>query len=154
MVAKQSIIRDLGSSFVDSLCNPPLDDKLMRYGICETEEDKLYEKINVQMTLRPGSIDNSDLEGEYEGELKLNILNNHDYVLVPEEAWFSLVQWYGLSGCGVPVFRRKVFQDTKRNLNILDMYPPYLRAYDVDSHGGICHSKKMSKMVSARNTVL
>jgi hypothetical protein len=27
-------------------------------------------------------IDNSDIQGEYRGELKLNILNNHDYVLV------------------------------------------------------------------------
>jgi hypothetical protein len=67
----------------------------LKYGICETEENDCEGLVSNEegylQSLRPGQIDNSDLQGEFEGELKLNILNNHDYVLVPEEAWNSLV---------------------------------------------------------------
>lgn len=36
---------------------------------------------------RPIKIDNEELEGEFQGELKPNILHNHHYMLVSERHW-------------------------------------------------------------------
>lgn len=127
---------------------------LHKYGICETEESQeQFALINKdEKQLRPGQIDNSDLEGEFPGELKLNILNNHDYVLVPEEAWFSLIQWYG---CVSPkwVYKRKVFRDQQRNISVLDMYPPVLNGYVTNQRGEIQLSNPATLMLSGRKTV-
>jgi hypothetical protein len=57
-----------------------------------------------QMFTRPPEIDNSDLEGEHKGELKMNLVEHLDYELIPEEMWLRLVEWYG----GGPAIMRKV----------------------------------------------
>ena len=53
---------------------------------------------------RPPAINNDDLEGELKGALKANLVEHHDYVLVPEAMWILLHDWYG----GGPAFPRKV----------------------------------------------
>lgn len=36
---------------------------------------------------KPGEIDNSDIEGENQGQLKANLLMHRDFILLPEPAW-------------------------------------------------------------------
>jgi len=55
-----------------------------------------------EMGERPGEIDNTDLEGPIKGLLKENLRYMHDYVLIPNEAWQHLWEWYG----GGPEFER------------------------------------------------
>lgn len=59
------------------------------------------------MPARPPEIDNSDLEGEHKGELRMNLVEHLDYdaclhymssckaleELIPEEMWLRLVEW-------------------------------------------------------------
>lgn len=56
-----------------------------------------------RMMERPSAINNSDIEGELKGTLKANLVEHHDFVLVPEELWLHLTEWYG----GGPAFPRK-----------------------------------------------
>jgi len=53
---------------------------------------------------RPQEIDNLDLEGENAGQLKPNLLNLRDFVLIPAQAWSLFMEWYG----GGPSFPRKL----------------------------------------------
>ena len=53
---------------------------------------------------RPPAINNSDLEGELKGALRANLVEHHDFVLVPDQMWSLLHDWYG----GGPAFPRKV----------------------------------------------
>ena len=39
---------------------------------------------------RPSYIDNYDLEGEFPGELGINIQMNHDYIIAPKSVWEKL----------------------------------------------------------------
>lgn len=71
---------------------------------------------------RPPQIDNTDIEGEYSGELQKNIMKNHDYITIPKEAWKRLFGWYG----GGPAFKRKRIVDVQKNCNIIELYPPLI----------------------------
>ena len=53
---------------------------------------------------RPGPFDNYHLEGEVKETLKLNLLEGHDYILVPDALWKHLKNWYG----GGPDYARNV----------------------------------------------
>lgn len=62
--------------------------------------------LQQRMGERPPAINNSDLEGELKGALKANLVEHHDFVLVPDQMWNLLHDWYG----GGPSFPRKVPQ--------------------------------------------
>ena len=53
---------------------------------------------------RPGPFDNYHLEGDVKETLKLNLLEGHDYILVPAVLWKHLKNWYG----GGPDYARNV----------------------------------------------
>lgn len=72
------------------------------------------------MLTRPPEIDNSDLEGEHKGELKMNLVEHLDYELIPEEMWLKLVEWYG----GGPVILRKVICMGQDQQPQVELYPP------------------------------
>ena len=59
--------------------------------------------IQQRMAERPLAVNNADLEGELKGALKPNLIEHHDFLLVPEEMWNHLMEWYG----GGPSFPRK-----------------------------------------------
>eukprot|EP00429_Kryptoperidinium_foliaceum_P036408 CAMPEP_0176166284 /NCGR_PEP_ID=MMETSP0120_2-20121206/85042_1 /TAXON_ID=160619 /ORGANISM="Kryptoperidinium foliaceum, Strain CCMP 1326" /LENGTH=828 /DNA_ID=CAMNT_0017503817 /DNA_START=67 /DNA_END=2549 /DNA_ORIENTATION=+ len=69
---------------------------------------------------RPPEIDNSDLEGEHKGELKMNLVEHLDYELIPEEMWWKLVEWYG----GGPAIMRKVICMGQDQQPQVELYPP------------------------------
>eukprot|EP00929_Paragymnodinium_shiwhaense_P097776 TRINITY_DN59371_c0_g1_i1.p1 TRINITY_DN59371_c0_g1~~TRINITY_DN59371_c0_g1_i1.p1 ORF type:complete len:2293 (+),score=533.78 TRINITY_DN59371_c0_g1_i1:227-7105(+) len=74
------------------------------------------------MSTRPPEIDNSDLEGEHKGELKMNLVEHLDYELIPEEMWLKLVEWYG----GGPAILRKVICMGEDGQPQVELYPPLL----------------------------
>ena len=90
--------------------------------------------IQQRMSERPMAINNSDLEGEHKGALRGNLVEFHDYVLVPEEMWKFLHEWYG----GGPSFPRKISSSRRRACStlgasptsdssfIVDLYPPLI----------------------------
>ena len=92
--------------------------------------------LQQRLSERPPAINNSDLEGELKGALKANLVEHHDYVLVPVDMWKLLVDWYG----GGPAFPRKVTNTLpKRKLSTLsslrlgsasftsvELYPPLI----------------------------
>ncbi len=100
--------------------------------------------------LRPGPIDNSDIQGEYYGELRLNLLNNHDYLILPEAAWISLVQWYGCyNNLGYKRYPFP-FKDERLTTQTMDLYPPVLSAFMTASKGEVLFKKSYKIMVSLR----
>nr|CAD7444246.1 unnamed protein product [Timema bartmani] len=58
----------------------------------------------------PGPIDNKNLfeNGDLNGELKDHMVDELDYVLLPEAAWQLLEQWYGLSPNQKPIKKEVV----------------------------------------------
>ncbi|XP_035221338.1 ubiquitin carboxyl-terminal hydrolase 15-like, partial [Stegodyphus dumicola] len=57
----------------------------------------------------PGPIDNSPLlRDDGSGEIKDHLIDELDYVLLPEEAWNLLVKWYGLTEGQQPIARKVV----------------------------------------------
>eukprot|EP00435_Cladocopium_sp_Y103_P050390 s595_g15.t1 len=68
---------------------------------------------------RPPEIDNSDLEGEHKGELKMNLVEHLDFDLIPEEMWLRLVEWYG----GGPALPRKVICMGRDHHMQVELYP-------------------------------
>jgi len=74
------------------------------------------------MSSRPPEIDNSDLEGEHKGELKMNLVEHLDYELIPEEMWLKLVEWYG----GGPAILRKVICMGQDQQPQVELYPPFV----------------------------
>ncbi|CAK0869140.1 unnamed protein product [Prorocentrum cordatum] len=73
-----------------------------------------------RLPARPPEIDNSDLEGEHKGELKMNLVEHLDYELIPEEMWLKLVEWYG----GGPAIMRKVICMCQDSQPQVELYPP------------------------------
>jgi hypothetical protein len=72
---------------------------------------------------KPNVIDNTDIEGENEGQLKQNIQLNRDFILLPKRAWELLLEWYN----GGPEFPRKVIvgKDSKPTI---ELHPPLISA--------------------------
>ena len=75
--------------------------------------------IQQRMTERPMAINNSDLEGELKGALRTNLIEFHDYLLVPETMWRYLVEWYG----GGPSFPRKISGTRRRACSTMSRSP-------------------------------
>ena len=90
--------------------------------------------LQQRLSERPPAINNADIEGELKGALRANLVEHHDYVLVPEDMWKLLFDWYG----GGPSFPRKVaFALPTRKLSSfrsvvapsfasLELYPPLI----------------------------
>lgn len=75
---------------------------------------------SAQHLTRPPEVDNSDLEGEHKGILKMNLVEHLDYELIPEEMWQHLVEWYG----GGPAIPRKVICMGEDSQPQVELYPP------------------------------
>ncbi|KAL4187332.1 hypothetical protein AMTRI_Chr09g18480 [Amborella trichopoda] len=82
-------------------------------------------KASSVIALRPGSIDNTDLvidvmdEGG-EMELRRSLEEGHDYVLVPDDVWKQLFEWYK----GGPVLPRKMISDGPSHKGFsIEVYP-------------------------------
>jgi DUSP domain len=84
----------------------------MKYFTGQDQEQKQRQRA------RPQQIDNMDIEGEHPGQLKPNLLNFRDFVLIPEKAWILFMEWYG----GGPAFPRRVI--ATNGSNSIEMYPP------------------------------
>jgi hypothetical protein len=70
---------------------------------------------------KPGPIDNSEIEGENQGQMKSNIIVNKDIVLIPEALWRELLAWYG----GGPTFERKVIMNSQ-SIPTIELHPPLI----------------------------
>jgi len=80
---------------------------------------------------RPPEIDNSDLEGEHKGELKMNLVEHLDFELIPEEMWLRLVEWYG----GGPALPRKVICMGRDHHMQVELYPALVLVVVAGSDG-------------------
>eukprot|EP00455_Lapot_gusevi_P009468 TRINITY_DN1423_c0_g1_i5.p1 TRINITY_DN1423_c0_g1~~TRINITY_DN1423_c0_g1_i5.p1 ORF type:complete len:919 (+),score=331.64 TRINITY_DN1423_c0_g1_i5:79-2835(+) len=81
---------------------------------------------------RPGPIDNESLQGEKALELKADLTENLDYVLLSQEQWEKLVGWYG----GGPDFPRKVIAIGLQRMCQIEMYPVILQVVRADAESG------------------
>ncbi|CAN8017254.1 unnamed protein product [Ixodes persulcatus] len=62
-----------------------------------------------EQTTHPGPIDNSPLlKEDNSGETKDHLIDELDYVLLPQEAWDKMVSWYGLTPGQDPLPRRVI----------------------------------------------
>ncbi|KAL4466051.1 hypothetical protein ABPG74_004288 [Tetrahymena malaccensis] len=98
---------------------------------------------------RPTQIDNTDIEGEFQGELQKNILKNNDYVIIPEKAWEKLFSWYS----GGPTFKRKRIVDIQKNYKTVELYPPLVIGYKCRKNGEINYDSRQELMVSSWKTL-
>ncbi|KAG2549741.1 hypothetical protein PVAP13_9KG261500 [Panicum virgatum] len=86
-----------------------------------------------QATNRPGQIDNSKLvsaetiSGSEEPELRRTLIDGEDYILVPQQVWRRLLQWY--KG-GPEISRKVVFGNPTHKDYIVDVYPLCLKLID------------------------
>jgi len=86
-----------------------------------------------QATTRPGQIDNSKLvsaetiSGSEEPELRRTLIDGEDYILVPQQVWRRLLQWY--KG-GPEISRKVVFGNPTHKDYIVDVYPLCLKLID------------------------
>ena len=120
--------------------------------VTEPEEAENWSKQQILLEIqdqqhsigeRPPHIDSSDLEGEFPGELKMNIVLNNDFVLIPEAAWENLYQWYG----GGPIFKRKTFRHHQKDTEIIELYPPLIFGYQLRKNCSIDYSSRQSLFV-------
>lgn len=73
----------------------------------------------------PGCIDNAPLfEDRVNWRLKKGLLEGKDYVLLPSDAWFCLLKWYGIER-GQPPIERKVV--ALPDGHIVEVYPVELQ---------------------------
>ena len=84
----------------------------------------------------PGPIDNGDIAGANSVELRANIAEGVDYVLLPAAAYLRLCQWYPHAAATDPSFPRTVIAtgqgDAKKQR--VELYPfcvPIARANDI-----------------------
>ncbi|XP_058104994.1 ubiquitin carboxyl-terminal hydrolase 9-like [Magnolia sinica] len=100
---------------------------------------------------RPGQIDNSDLvlngmEGDgNELELRRLLEEGHDYVLVPQEVWKKLLEWY-TGGPAIP--RKLISQGVFRKGFIVEVYPLSLQL--IDARDNTQSVIRISKRASVR----
>ncbi|XP_077248420.1 ubiquitin carboxyl-terminal hydrolase 10-like [Tasmannia lanceolata] len=106
---------------------------------------------------RPGQIDNSDLlvngmdgEGD-ELEIRVMMEEEHDYVLVPQEAWKKLLEWYK-GGPALP--REMISQGFHHKGFSVEVYPLRLQLIDAkDDSRSIFHISKRASVRELYNRV-
>ncbi|KAK1306188.1 Ubiquitin carboxyl-terminal hydrolase 9 [Acorus calamus] len=112
----------------------------------QVDENTEQSSIEVIMDVpcRPGEIDNSllvDSNGESNEPVLRSFLQEMlDYVLVPEEVWKKLHEWYK----GGPAFPRELITQGLSRISIVEIYPLHLQVIDSrdDSIQNIHISKK------------
>ena len=97
---------------------------------------------------KSGPIDNSSLFEEGSEALKENLVDEQEYVLVPEEAWTKLVSWYGLAEGQKPILRHVIKQGTFMDLLKVEVYLMNLKMCHYQQMDAIC-----SHMFSHANTI-
>ncbi|CAD8165354.1 unnamed protein product [Paramecium pentaurelia] len=83
---------------------------------------------------RPGPIDNRDIDGEYEGELKVQLIKGRDYETVGQEAWNNLMRWYGIIDKRLE-FKRKC--ETINDKLTIELYPTIIQGFETDENGKV-----------------
>jgi hypothetical protein len=84
----------------------------------------------------PGPIDNNDIAGTNNVELRENIIEDVDYVLLPAAAYLRLSQWYPSANATDPSFPRAVISTGQGNAKTerVELYPfcvPIARANEI-----------------------
>ena len=97
---------------------------------------------------KPGPIDNSSLFEEGSEALKENLVDEQEYVLVPEEAWTKLVSWYGLAEGQKPILRHVIKQGSFIDRLKVEVYLMNLKMCRYQQMDAIC-----SQMFSHANTI-
>ncbi len=71
-------------------------------------------------------------------------------MLIPSSAWRNLHAWYG----GGPVFRRKTFRHPERDTEIIELYPPFVVAFELlrTGSGEIDYRSRKELFVRSRKT--
>ena len=88
-----------------------------------------YKKYNAgtgPVLIKPGPIDNKSLL--HQGKLRRRQVNESHYKLVPEEAWYMLLSWYGISRDSTVIMRQVVeYGKFVKHCNV-ELYPLELKA--------------------------
>ncbi|CAK91626.1 unnamed protein product (macronuclear) [Paramecium tetraurelia] len=108
-------------------------------------------EISSQLWLaRPGPIDNRDIAGEYEGELKLQAKQKCDFQEVGEDAWKELLSWYGITDKRLEFKRRGKFD--KDGFKI-EVHPTIIQAFETDANGIVQYKKWFKLKMSEDSTM-
>eukprot|EP00941_MAST-03F_sp_MAST-3F-sp1_P001377 g1377.t1 len=113
---------------------------------------------------RPSAIDNSDIAGSVKNTLRPGLVEHSDYVLVPEDLWQVLWEWYG----GGPSFPRVVLEDsenvgvmfpsrdikTRQSSSAIDLYPLVLSILIMEEDTGRPISGVSTSVTISRNDTL
>ncbi|CAD8190689.1 unnamed protein product [Paramecium octaurelia] len=111
-------------------------------------QQEFIEINSQQWFARPGPIDNRDIAGEYEEELKVQLKLGYDFEFVGKEAWKNLVSWYGITDKRLE-FKRKYDKDKKR----VEGYPTIIQAFQTDKNGNVEYKKWFKLKTSEDSTM-
>lgn len=104
----------------------------------EPSNSQYFDVVPLSTADRPGPIDNSDIvqngsNSEADDlELSKTLLERRDYVLVPQQVWDKLLQWYK----GGPALPRKMISEggsNKKQFRV-EVYPLQLKVIDSQDH--------------------
>ena len=96
------------------------------------QESNVLPQITNNYGNRPLAIDNSDIEGDYHGQMQPNLIMYRDFVTIPEQAWHLFCLWYGQQPQS-PVFARKVLMHN--SIASMELYPPRISCVLADREG-------------------
>ncbi len=91
----KTVKRVFSSKSMKIIENPQMKEDCMLQDEEERYSPKNIDFIHCNIGERPREIYNNVLEGEFEEVLKLELVENRDYVLVAEKVWNSLKEIYG-----------------------------------------------------------
>ncbi|KAI5712666.1 ubiquitin carboxyl-terminal hydrolase 15-like [Diaphorina citri] len=84
------------------------------------------------MVCNPGPIDNSSLLDDH-GDLKKGLLENDDFVFIPENTWKKLHSWYGIVKGQSPIARKVIPIGMFSQSFIVEAYPLELKIATVEN---------------------
>ncbi|KAL5766085.1 hypothetical protein ACOSP7_016702 [Xanthoceras sorbifolium] len=119
-------------------------------GVDQLDSHHINNGISENTVERPGPIDNSDLTESSNGgegsdvELRRNLQEVQDYVLVPQQIWEKLFHWYK----GGPALPRKMICEGVFSEKRVEVYPLSLKL--IDSRDDSQLTLKLSKKASIR----
>lgn len=119
---------------------------------------------------RPGPINNTVLEGQVADSVKPNLLEGHDYVLIPARLWQCLQSWYGggvpdggyprtviaCEGAETPIHRRTRYYNPPLRTHVrLEIHPVALTFTTMDPRTGrpLRRAKEWRENFSAAVTI-
>lgn len=94
-----------------------------------------YENQNtpVNSSDYPGPVDNSALFKDGSKRLKEGLMEGVDYDLVPENAWYLLLQWYSLTQGQDPIARKVINQGTYTDSLVVEVDTKDLKVFKYNS---------------------